>query len=55
MSIDSINFSLTCGGEESSKITGVLQRINKEKIMKNQGKTGIAINKKQKKHIKTKR
>ena len=55
MAIDKINFSITCGGEESARKKAVLERINKTRSIENQGKSGLTVNEKQKKHVKTKR
>lgn len=54
MAIDTINFSITIGGETRSKKETILQRKNREKTYNDQGRSNIEVNEKQKKHAKIK-
>jgi len=56
MSIDKINFSITCGGEaDFVKDENVINIINKKKSVMQSHSINQSINEKQKKHIKVKR
>jgi len=51
MAIDTINFSITIGGEVRSKKETVLHRVNREKIHNIKGRSNIEVNEKQKKNM----